>query len=99
MAQPLSSAEQMPGGACVHQRMQIHSPGKRWSQRAAHNGKTADELGERELELADEYATRRSYGKAQTVRAGRQRQSEVGDQQRLTDFGLTAYEQDALQRQ
>lgn len=95
MVQALRGAEQMAGGACVHQKMLIGSH----SQRAAHDGQAADKLRHGEFELADEDTSRRRNWKADAVRAGGQRQGEVGDQQRLTHLGFAADKQDALRRQ
>src|SRR5437879_4608426 len=69
------------------------------SQRTAHEGEAADKLRDRKFELADENTTPRRDGKTKAVHAGRQRQGEVGNQQRLPYLGLSANEQDALRRE
>ena len=81
--QTLRGAEQMAGGARIHEQVLI---GGR-SQSTAHGGQAADELRDGQFELADQHTARRRDGKAEAVRAGRQRQGEVGDQQRFTPNG------------
>src|SRR6266478_279649 len=66
VVQALRGAEQMAGGARVYQKMLIGSR----SQHAAHEGETADELRDGQLELADEDAARRGDGEADAVNAG-----------------------------
>jgi hypothetical protein len=95
MGQTLGGAEQMAGGARVHQKVLIGGG----SQRAAHKGEAADKLRDRKFELAHQDAARRGDGKADAVRASRQRQSQVGDQQRFAYLGFSADKQNALRRQ
>jgi hypothetical protein len=59
---------------------------------------TADKLRNRKLELADQNAARRGHRKADAVRTGRQRQSQVGDQQRFAHLGFAAHKQNPLRR-
>ena len=76
VVQSLRGAEQMAGGARVHQKILI---GGR-TQRSAHQGEAADELRDGQFELADEDSARRGDGKADAVRTGRERQRKIGDQ-------------------
>jgi hypothetical protein len=57
------------GSARVHQQMFV---GRR-TDSTPHGGETADELRYRKLELANQNAAWRWHGKADTIRAGRQR--------------------------
>jgi len=93
--QTLRSAEQMACGARVHEEMLI---GGR-SQGTAHEREAADKLRDRKFELADEDAAPRRDRKAKAVGASRQRQGEVGNQERLTHLGLSADKQDTLRWQ
>src|SRR5258708_19547796 len=67
------------------------------SQGMAQEGETMDKLRDRKLELADEDPAVRRDGKAQAVDTSRKCQGEIGNQQRLTHFGLSADKQDTLQ--
>ncbi len=93
--QALGRIEQMAGGARIHEQVLIGGI----SQDAPHGGQAADELRDGQFELADQHTARRRDGKAGAVRAGRQRQREVGDQQRFADLRLPAHEQDSLRGQ
>ena len=53
----------------------------------------------RQLELADQHTARSGDRKAQAIGAGRQRQRQVGDQQRFADLRLAAHKQNALRGQ
>ena len=85
----------MPGGTRIHEEILICGR----SHVATHERQTANELRDGQFELADQHAARRRDGKAGAVRAGRQRQREVGDQQRFADLRLPAHEQDSLRGQ
>jgi hypothetical protein len=90
--QTLRGTEQMACSARVYEEMLI---GGR-SQGTAHEREAADKLRDRKFELADEDTAPRWDRKAKAVGASRQRQGEVGNQERLTHFGLSADEQEAL---
>ena len=85
----------MAGCTRVHQQPLV---GGR-AQRAAHHGQAADKLRYRQLELADQHGPWLSDRKAETVHAGRQRESQIGHQQRLAHFRFAAHEQNTLRRQ
>jgi hypothetical protein len=65
---------------------------------AAHGGQAVDELRDGKFELTDQNTAWRRDGKSGAVRAGRQRQGEIGDQQRLAHFGFSTDKQNALRR-
>src|SRR5579863_4052130 len=73
----------MAGGARIYEQVLVGGI----SHDAAHGGQAADELRDGQFELADQHTARSRDGKASAVRAGRQRQREVGDQQRFATFG------------
>jgi hypothetical protein len=89
---PLRCAEQMAGGACIDEQVLIRSV----AHCSAHDREAADKLWDRQLELTDQHAAQGRHRKAHPVGARRQRQREVGDQQRFADFRFTAYEESAL---
>jgi hypothetical protein len=93
--QSLRRIEQMAGGARIHEQVLIGGI----SQDAPHGGQAADELRNRQFELANQHTARNWYGKAGAVRSGCQRQRQVGDQQRFANLWLPAHEQDSLWRQ
>ena len=95
MTEPWRGTEQVAGGTRVHQQPLVGGG----TQGAAHAGQTADELRHGQLELTDQDTPCRRNGKADAVRTGRQRESQIGDQQRLAYFGFAADEQNALRRQ
>ena len=64
-----------------------------------HGGQAVDELRDGKFELTDEHTARRGDGESAAMRAGRQRQGEIGDQQRLAHFGFSTDKQNPLRRQ
>ena len=76
MIQALRRAEQMAGGAGVHQQVLVGGG----SQGTAHGRQTGNKLRHWELELADEHTAGGRHVEAGAVFAGGQRQRQVGDQ-------------------
>ena len=93
--QALGCAEQVAGGACIHEQVLI----RRVSHDATHGGQAADELRDGQLKLADEHTARCRDGKPGAVRTGCQRQRQIRNQQRFADLRLSADKQDSLRRQ
>src|SRR6516162_4728824 len=85
----------MPGGASVDEQVLIGGA----AHRVPHGGQTADELWDRQLELADEHTALRRDWESQSIGASGQRQRQVGDQQRFAHFRFPAHKQDALRGQ
>ena len=92
---PLGRAEQMAGRAGIDQKILIR--GRPYS--FPHDRQAVDKLRDRKFELTDEDTARRRDGESGAMRAGRQRQGEVGDQQRLAHFGFSTDKQNPLRRQ
>ena len=64
-----------------------------------HDQQAIDELGQGQLELADQNPAWSGNGKANAIGTGGQRQCEIGDQQGFSHLRLSAYEPDTLCRQ
>ena len=84
----------MAGSAGIDQEIEIGGA----SRGPPHDRQAADKLGDGKFELADQDASRSGDGEPGAVRTGRQRESEVGDQQRLTHFGFSTDKQNPLRR-
>ena len=91
---PLRCTEQMAGRTSIDQQVLIRSR----SYGFPHGGQAVDKLRDRKLELTDEHTARRGDGESAAMRAGGQRQGEIGDQQRLTHFGFATDKQNPLRR-
>jgi hypothetical protein len=74
--QSLRCAEQMAGGASVDQETKIGGA----AHGSPHDRQAADKLRDGKFELADQDTARSGDGKPGAVRAGRQREGEVGNQ-------------------
>ena len=85
----------MSGGTGIDQKILIR--GRPYS--FPHGGQAIDELRDRKFELTGEHTARRRDGESGTIRARRQRQGEIGDQQRLAHLGFSADKQNPLRRQ
>ena len=85
--QALGRIEQMAGGARIYEQVL----GGGISQDAPHGGQAADELRDGQFERADQHAARSGDGEAGAIRASRQRQREVGNQQRFAYLGQAGH--------
>jgi hypothetical protein len=93
--QPMSTAQQVPGGTGVDAEIIVGSR----AEELAHQPKPGGKLFRGEFELADQDPARGGNAKAGSRGSGRQSEGEIGDQQGLADFGLATAKQDSLLRE